>query len=101
MLKALGLSEKSGSIWMTASIFGLMYSAPVIVEEIKAGNLGQAERERLHLSVGINHSIFEDPVLFLSFGPRPLLLPVLGCRHQCPLRSERISPDGPGTPDNG
>jgi len=40
----------------------------VIVEEAKDGNLTKKELERLHLSIGINHSIVEDPALFLALG---------------------------------
>jgi spore maturation protein SpmB len=74
VLRLLGLGRKSGSIWMTAAVFGLLYGAAVIVEEIKAGSLDRAERERLHLSIGINHAMVEDPLLFMSFGLNPFWL---------------------------
>lgn len=74
ILKTLGLSEKSGAIWMTASVFGLLYGAAVIVEETKAGEMDAKERERLHLSIGINHAVFEDPLLFMTFGLNPFWL---------------------------
>jgi hypothetical protein len=68
VLKALGLSEKAGILWMTAALFGLAYGAAVIVEEANAGHLGKEELEALHLSIGINHSLIEDPALFLALG---------------------------------
>lgn len=74
LLALLGLNRKSGAIWMTASVFGLLYSSAVIVEEMKAGHLDPDERERLHLSIGINHAMIEDPALFLSMGLSPLWL---------------------------
>lgn len=74
ILKSLGLSEKSGAIWMTAAVFGLLYSAAVIIEETKEGELDETERERLHVSIGINHAVFEDPALFLTFGINPFWL---------------------------
>ena len=55
-------------MWLTAATFGLTYGAAVIVEEAKEGNLSKDELERLHLSMGINHSMIEDPALFLSLG---------------------------------
>ncbi|MCG6916768.1 MAG: iron transporter [Deltaproteobacteria bacterium] len=67
-LKALGLSEKAGILWMTAAIFGLAYGAAVIVEEANEGHLAKEELEALHLSIGINHSLIEDPALFLALG---------------------------------
>ncbi len=67
-LKIMGLSREVGMLWITAIIFGLTYGGAVIVEEAKKGNLTDEELERLHLSIGINHSMIEDPVLFLPFG---------------------------------
>jgi hypothetical protein len=55
-------------LWLTANVFGLAYGGAVIVEEAKEGYLTRQELERLHVSVGINHSTVEDPALFLSLG---------------------------------
>jgi len=68
LLRAFGLSDKAGILWMTAAVFGLAYGAAVIVEEAKEGYLSKDELEVLHLSIGINHSLIEDPALFLPFG---------------------------------
>ncbi len=68
LLRTLGLSDKAGILWMTAAVFGLAYGAAVIVEEAKEGYLNSKELEVLHLSIGINHSLIEDPALFLPFG---------------------------------
>ncbi len=68
VLKALGLGTQTGFLWLTAATFGLTYGAAVIVEEAKEGNFSKDELERLHLSIGINHSMVEDPALFLSLG---------------------------------
>jgi hypothetical protein len=67
-LKTLGLSKQTGFLWLTAAIFGLVYGAAVIMEEVKEGNLSKDELERLHISIGINHAMIEDPALFLSLG---------------------------------
>jgi Fe2+ transport system protein B len=66
--KTLGLGKESGFLWLTATIFGLTYGATVIVRETKEGNLSKDELKRLHISIGINHSMIEDPALFLSLG---------------------------------
>jgi hypothetical protein len=68
LLKALGLSEKVGFLWVTAAVFGLSYGAAVIVEEAKGGHLTREELEGLQISIGMNHSLVEDPALFLSLG---------------------------------
>jgi len=67
-LRILGLSEKVGILWMTAVVFGLTYGGAVIVEEARQGHISKEELEELQLSIGINHSMVEDPFLFLPFG---------------------------------
>lgn len=67
-LKIMGLNERVGLLWLTAVVFGIAYGAAVIVEEAKEGNFSAEELERLHISIGINHSMVEDPTLFASLG---------------------------------
>lgn len=74
LLRVMGLSEKVGLLWITAIVFGLAYGGAVIVEEARAGHLSSDELETLQLSIGINHSMVEDPSLFLSLGLSPLWL---------------------------
>ena len=81
LLKLMGIDSSTGMLWLTAALFGLAFGAAVIVEETKRGRFEQALLDRLHLSIGINHSIIEDPVLFLPFGIHPfwLWIPRLVC----------------------
>jgi spore maturation protein SpmB len=74
LLKIMGLNQKMGYLWLTAVIFGVAYGGAVIVEEVKAGHLSKEELEELHLSIGINHAMVEDPSLFLSLGLNPFWL---------------------------
>ena len=74
LLKAMGLSRRVGILWMTAVIFGLAYGGAVIVEETKNEELTKEELEELHLSIGINHAMIEDPSLFLPLGISPFWL---------------------------
>jgi spore maturation protein SpmB len=67
-MRVLGLSDRASALWMTAAVFGLMLGGAVIVEEARKGALTKEELERLHISIGINHSMVEDPALFLSLG---------------------------------
>jgi Fe2+ transport system protein B len=67
-LKIMGLDERVGLLWLTAVVFGIAYGAAVIVEEAKDGDFSAEELERLHISIGINHSMVEDPTLFASLG---------------------------------
>jgi spore maturation protein SpmB len=68
VLKAMGLNQKVGILWITAAVFGIAYGAAVIVEEVKDGSFDRQELEKLHISIGINHSMVEDPALFLTLG---------------------------------
>lgn len=70
-LRVMGLDQKVGFLWMTAVIFGLSYGGAIIVEEAKSGHLTKDELEILHLSIGMNHSMVEDPPLFLPMGIHP------------------------------
>lgn len=74
LLKILGLEKKVGILWLTAVIFGLLYGAAVIVEATKTGNFTREELHQLQVSIGINHSMLEDPALFLSLGLSPFWL---------------------------
>ena len=68
LLSVMGLSRTTGMLWLTATIFGLAYGAAVIVEETKSNDYKKQELTKLHLSIGINHSMIEDPALFLPLG---------------------------------
>ena len=74
LLRILGLEKKLGMLWLTAVVFGLLYGAAVIVEASKKGNYTREELHRLQVSIGINHSMLEDPALFLSLGLSPFWL---------------------------
>ena len=70
-LRIMGLDQKVGFLWMTAVIFGLSYGGTIILEEAKSGRLSRDELELLHLSIGMNHSMVDDPPLFLPMGIHP------------------------------
>ncbi len=74
VLKVMGLSREVGFVWLTGAIFGLAYGGSVIIQESRAGHLSREDIETLHLSVGINHAMVEDPALFLSLGLSPFWL---------------------------
>ena len=74
VLRLLGLDERVGIPWIAGAFFGLVYGSAVILEEAREGHLKREELERLQLSIGINHSMIEDPALFLSLGLSPFWL---------------------------
>jgi hypothetical protein len=74
VLKMMGLDRQAGVLWLTGVLFGLSYGGAVIVEQSRELHLSPQEVEKLQLSIGINHSMIEDPLLFLPFGIHPVWL---------------------------
>lgn len=68
LMRILGLSDRTAMMCVSAIIFGLGFSGALIVEEAKSGVLTKEELERLHISIGINHSMVEDPALLAALG---------------------------------
>ena len=68
MMKILGLSDRTAMMFVSAIILGLLYSGAIIVEETKKGVYTKEELEHLHISIGINHAIVEDPALLTVLG---------------------------------
>lgn len=74
LLRMMGLHQRAGVLWLTGALFGLAYGGAVIVQESGKLRLGPEEVEKLQLSIGINHSMIEDPLLFLPLGVSPFWL---------------------------
>ncbi len=74
VLFLLGLNKRTGILWLTAATFGLAYGSAVLVEETKTKSFSKLEIIPLHLSIGINHAMIEDPALFLPLGISPVWL---------------------------
>jgi hypothetical protein len=68
VMKVLGLSGRTTMMWVAANLFGLLYGGAVIVEEAQKGDLKKEELEKLHIFIGCNHSMVEDPALFAVLG---------------------------------
>jgi spore maturation protein SpmB len=74
VLRMMGLHRHAGVLWLTGVLFGLAYGGAVIVEESANLGLSPEELEKLQLSIGINHSMIEDPLLFIPLGVNPFWL---------------------------
>ncbi len=74
LMRVLGLSDRTAMMWIAAILFGLLYGGAVIVEEAKKEAFNKDELERLHIFIGINHAMVEDPSLFAVLGLNPLWL---------------------------
>ena len=71
-LKLMGLQRQAGFLWLTGALFGLAYGGAIIVEQSRELKLSAEEVEKLQLSIGINHAMIEDPLLFMPFVVSPL-----------------------------
>lgn len=74
VLRVLGLDPSCGMLWLTAAVFGLAYGSAVIVDETRTNSYDPEALTRLHLSIGVNHAMVEDPALFLPLGIPPFWL---------------------------
>ncbi len=74
LMRFLGLSDRTTMMWVAAILFGLLYGGAVIAEEAKKGGLAKEELERLHIFIGSNHAMVEDPALFAVLGLNPFWL---------------------------
>ncbi len=63
-----GLKKTSGPMWLASIFFGILYGAAVIVDEAQEGHMEKEELKKVHLTMGINHGVIEDPLLFLPLG---------------------------------
>jgi hypothetical protein len=61
-------------LWLTAAVFGISYGGAVIVAETRERRIGADQLKTLHVSIGINHAMVEDPALFLPLGIHPFWL---------------------------
>jgi hypothetical protein len=74
LMRILGLSEQTATLWVTSVAFGLMYGGAITIDKARNGTFSKEELERLHISIGINHSMVEDPALFLALALNPFWL---------------------------
>ncbi len=68
VMRILGLSDRSAITWVAGTVFGLAYGGVVIVEESKKETLTKEDQEYLHIFIGINHAMLEDPVVLSVLG---------------------------------
>lgn len=63
-----GLKKTSGPMWLASALFGIVYGAAVIVDEAREGHMEKGELKKINVTIGINHGLIEDPLLFLPLG---------------------------------
>jgi len=74
LLGLMGLDRQVGMLWLTAALLGITYGGALIVEEVREGKLPPDRLKTLHVSIGINHAMLEDPAIFIPLGIHPFWL---------------------------
>ena len=99
----MGISKNCGFIWLTSQIFGILYGSAIIMEETREKHFEKHELDNLHVSIGINHAMVEDPCIFLILGINPFLLwlprliaALIAVRINNLLRPKRVKVFKPG-----
>jgi spore maturation protein SpmB len=106
VMRFLGLSERVTLLWLTGIFLGIAYGAGLIIEDARERHRFQpGDLRDLHVSLGVNHSVLEDPLLFAAIGanvfwclaPRPFAaaLVVRAVRRLVPSRPVEASPEPP------
>ena len=67
-MRVCGLPDRGAMMFVAGIVFGLVLASAVIIDEAKKGLMTKEELERLHISIGINHSMIEDPAIFSVLG---------------------------------
>ena len=74
IMRVFGLADRATMMFVAGILFGLLYGGAIIVEEARNGHVSRDDAEYLHISLGINHGVIEDPALFAALGLNPLWL---------------------------
>ncbi len=68
LMRVCGLPDRGAMMFVAGIVFGLVLASAVIMDEAKKGLMTKEELECSHISIGINHSMIEDPVVFSVLG---------------------------------
>ena len=74
LMKVCGLPDRGAMMFVAGIGFGLILASAVIMDEAKKGLMTKEELECSHISIGINHSMIEDPIVFSILGVNILWL---------------------------
>ena len=74
LLMIMGLDQSVGVLWLLAAVFGLGFGGVAIMQQSREADLEINEIRKLHISIGINHAMIDEPVMFLSVGVNPFWL---------------------------
>ncbi len=66
VMRVMGLSDNALVAWLVAIFAGVTVGSAVIMEECRRGTISKRSLERLHISIGVNHSMVEQSVVMTA-----------------------------------
>lgn len=64
----IGLDEKAGLPWLAGNVFGIIFGAGVITEEVRRHELAPRQVVLVSTFLALCHGLFEDTALFVVVG---------------------------------
>ncbi|HHD63069.1 MAG TPA: nucleoside recognition protein [Desulfobulbaceae bacterium] len=74
IVRFLGISGAGAFPLVVGLVFGLAYGAGMIIHYARQGQLSRRELQLIVIFLSINHSVFEDTLLFVAIGANGLLI---------------------------
>jgi spore maturation protein SpmB len=68
LMRIMGLSTESSFLWLVAQTLGLAYGSAVMIEAVERKEITPHNANLLNYHIAINHSLFEDTLLFVAIG---------------------------------
>lgn len=68
IMRIMGLSNDSAFLWFVAQTLGLAYGSAIMIDEVENQEITLANANLLNYHIAINHSLFEDTLLFVVIG---------------------------------
>ncbi|MFC0878750.1 hypothetical protein ACE01N_19300 [Saccharicrinis sp. FJH2] len=67
LMALFGISSETTVVWLAANLFGLVYGSGIILSQDKE-KLSPYDLNKLHISIGISHSLVQETLIFVVIG---------------------------------
>lgn len=68
IMGVMGLSRNSAFLWFVAHVLGLTYGSAVLLNSVENNEISLKDADLLNYHVAVNHSTFEDTLLYVAIG---------------------------------
>ena len=68
LILIMGLPRNSAFLWIVANVLGLGYSAAIMIDYHDQKKISKEENDIVNHHIAVNHSLFEDTLLFMAIG---------------------------------